>query len=68
MAEADCAVYIISTQAVIAVCTILRLILEGWTDRLAAAVDAAARTCHDFNEIIVAFAAFHCLNEASGLS
>ena len=37
-------------------------------DRLAAAVDASARTCHDFNEIIVAFAAFHRLNEASGLS
>ena len=36
--------------------------------RLAAAVDASARTCHDFNEIIVAFAAFHRLNEASGLS
>ena len=68
MAEADCAVYIISTQAVIAVCAVLRLILEGWADRLAAAVDASARTCHDFNEIIVAFAAFHRLNEASGLS
>ena len=47
---------------------VLRLILEGWADRLAAAVDTAARTCHDFNEIIVAFAAFHRLNEASGLS
>ena len=37
MAEADCAVYIISTQAVIAVCAVLRLVLEGWTQGLAAA-------------------------------
>ena len=68
MAEADCTVCIVSAQALVAVCAVLRLILEGWADRLTAAVDTAARTCHDFNEIIVAFAAFHRLNEASGLS
>ena len=68
MAEPDGAAGVVAAQALVAVCAVLRLILEGWADRLAAAVDTAARTCHDFNEIIVAFAAFHRLNETSGLS
>ena len=68
MAEPDGAAGVVAAQALVAVCAVLRLILEGWADRLTAAVDTAARTCHDFHEIIVAFAAFHRLNEASGLS
>ena len=52
----------------IAVGAVLRLVLEGWTQWLTAAVDTSARAGHDFHKIIVAFAAFHRLNEASGFS
>lgn len=44
MAEPDGAAGVVAAQALVAVCAVLRLILEGWADRLAAAVDTAART------------------------
>lgn len=68
MAEADSAAGIVGAQALVAVGAVLWLVLEGWPDRLAAAVDAAARTGHDFDEIIVAFTALDRLDEASGLA
>ena len=38
MAEPDGAAGVVAAQALVAVCAVLRLILEGWADRLAAAV------------------------------